>query len=110
MGKDVDELLEILGFGVSAYIDRVGDTGDGRDPGPDILDRLLGELDGVDVVRIERRGNGVPGPEAWDRLEAGQMYEGGVDKGQDPDILPGAVLHVHDQVPLSPVQDGGIDI
>ena len=40
------------------------------------------------------------------------MYQGEIDKGQDPDIVPGIVLHVHDPFPVSSVQvqDGGIDI
>ena len=40
------------------------------------------------------------------------MYEGGVDKGKDSDLFPGAFLYVDDQVPVSSVQviDCGIDI
>ena len=40
------------------------------------------------------------------------MYQGIVHKGQDPDIVPGAILHVHDPFFVSPVQvqDCGIDL
>ena len=40
------------------------------------------------------------------------MYEGGVDKGQDPDLFPGAFLYVDDPFSVSSVQvvDGGIHI
>ena len=38
------------------------------------------------------------------------MYEGGVDKGQDPDLLSRIILHEHDPFPVSPIQveDSGI--
>ena len=51
--QDPDDLSEVLGLGVSADIDGVGDSGDAGDPLPDLLDGLVGELDGVDEGRLE---------------------------------------------------------
>ena len=52
-GHDVDDLLEVLGLRVSTDVDGVGESGDGGNTDLDLLDGLLGELDGVHVGSLE---------------------------------------------------------
>lgn len=53
----------------------------------------------------ECRGGCVSGPEARHRPETGQMHVLERRLGVYPDLVPGPILHVHDEVPVSRTKD-----
>lgn len=54
---------------------------------------------------LECRGGCVSGPEARHRPEASQMHVLERHLGVYPDLVPGLILHVHDEVPASRTKD-----
>lgn len=54
---------------------------------------------------LECRGGCVSGPEARHRPETSQMHILERHLGVYPDLVPGLILHVHDEVPASRTKD-----